>query len=147
MTHKEEICYWAKQPDNTKVWCRYRGRDWELSSTPGWVADRKYIVDDAWAELRKAQTDGKQLQYYLDNNKWIDAKISKFDFVNGNTEPKDWRIKQEEAYEWQWICQREDGSFFIPSKFFTSKEDVENYLGYNSKIIKKYKPSKRIKKH
>ena len=155
MTHEAEIKYWATHEDGTKVWYKTDENVWIDTSCPSWIPNMEYIVNNEWAKLRKAQADGKQLQRRVPNHfgrtiaerneftEWEDDTLDIFtpDYLDAH-----WRIKPEEVYEWQWVCQREDGTFFIPFKFFTTKEDVENYLGYNSKIIKKYKPSKRIKK-
>lgn len=144
MTHRDEICYWAEHPDKTKVWFKQRNKKWILTSYPAWLENAKYIVKNKWAKLRMAQADGKQLQYHLENGKWIDAKISKFDFVNGNTEPKDWRIKQEEsAYEYQWVIKSESSNGYWMSYDWHTEEEARSR--FKGKMIEPYLPSKRIR--
>lgn len=94
MTHKDEICYWAEHPDDTPVW--YRDIDktkWETTTVPIWEPDAIYIVDNEWAELRKAQADGHQLEVYIPTEGWQD-EILDYYWMDGNI-TKAWRIKQE----------------------------------------------------
>ena len=63
MTHKDEIIRWANCPDDTKVWYRRAESMWDIVVTPLWLFDVDYIVDDKYAELRKAQADGKTILF------------------------------------------------------------------------------------
>ena len=156
MTHKEEIKYWANHPNGTKVWLKSsKDTEWKLSNGyVAWFESSIYIVDDEWAELRKAQIDGKQLEFkeYLIHTReekiyerilgWVSMKT---------TSPNDWRIKPEEPrYEWQWVIQYQTGHYSLTTKHYTSKdealEDKEHSLGICFKIVEPYEPSKRERK-
>jgi len=103
MTHKDEIIRWAKCPDGTKVWRKDKlDGEWQNFKAFEWRPDHIYIIDDEWAELRKAQIDGKQLQVKSKYEcKWIDVELSSYDI--NHSDPKYWRIKSEPVYEYQWI--------------------------------------------
>ena len=91
--HKE-IKRWAESPDGTKVWgkCSKDGKWYTHDNPPFWpICD--YIVDDQWAELRKAQIDGRQLQMKNAKGDWYDARLG-YDVLD-YTSPESWRIKPE----------------------------------------------------
>lgn len=99
MRHKEEIVRWANSPDGTKVWEKLNS-GWHLSTYPAWSPNVPYIVDDEWAELRKAQADGKQLQYCDIYNKWVD-RVLDVSYMNTTSSSilSRWKIKPEPVYE------------------------------------------------
>ena len=103
--HKEEILRWANCPDGTKVWVKADiVTKWIMVNTPDWLPDRIYIVNDEWQLLRRSQADGKQLQRRLSkNHEFEDADIESCVPIH----LKNWRIKPEPVYEWQWICKIE----------------------------------------
>ena len=155
MKHKHEIKYWAEHPDKTKVWFKSKKRDkWLIDELCGWYSEFIYIVDDEWAELRKAQVDGKQLEYYIGYRKeeindevyWVNSALSRYDMEN--TLPEHWRIKPEKEpiYEYQWICKTHLGKYFIPNSYFVKKEAVEGYICDNYTVVEPYEPSKRERK-
>jgi len=95
MKHKEEIKYWAEQPDGTKVWERYdTGDDWIATRFPDWDADKSCIVDNQWAELRKSQADGKQLQWVNPFDEWEDSTLT-LERIKKEDIPEDWMVKAE----------------------------------------------------
>ena len=141
MTHEPEICYWAKHPDETKVWVKTEPHDWNLYDEPHWKPYSKYIVDNKWAELRKAQADGKQLQYYYDDVCWVDMN---FTIENSDEDIVNWRIKPKKTiYEWQWIYKVQNG-FMMTTAYYATRDEVER--DYLNEIIEKYEPSKRERK-
>jgi len=160
MKHEKEICYWAKQPDGTKVWRRANDKDseWKLNLFPKWYETSHYIVDDEWAELRKAQADGKQLQRaaYLcgRNREWIDIEFVIED--TKITELDHWRIKPEELYEYQWIYKLpagREGMYYISTRYYIDEEEFVNSYPNRSRRknardipVEPYLPSKRIRK-
>lgn len=105
--HKDEIFRWLNSPDDTKVWInKNQGRGWYLYASKTincWYDEHSYIVDDEWAELRKAQADCKQLEFNITGNEWICKTL----MITEDTKIENiskWRIKPEEPiYEWQWI--------------------------------------------
>ena len=63
MKHKKEITRWANCPDNTEVWYRACKNDWDKIKIPHWLINVEYIVDDKYAELRKALAEGKTILF------------------------------------------------------------------------------------
>ena len=94
MKNTDEICYWTKHKTGTKVWYKsgFTDNKWELKEKVYWDGLGIYIVDDEWAELRKAQIDGKQLQTL--QGIWRDETLT-YKSLNGVGQPKHWRIKPE----------------------------------------------------
>ncbi len=94
MTHEKEIQRWSTTPDGTGVWYRYKNdTKWDKlnAAQVGWHDWCIYIVDDEYAELRKARMDGKVIQLLIECN-WIDENSGKFDFIHPVSE---YRIKSE----------------------------------------------------
>jgi len=139
--HKDEIIRWANSPEGTMVWYKDFGH-WIITDNPSWDSGTLYIVDDEWAELRKAQADGKQLQRF--SGTWVDE-----DTLNMGTfeEPKYWRIKPEGVYEWQWIIMNNDSnSYWVTAGYFTSEEEFKKQTNYsNITIVGPNESSKRIR--
>jgi len=83
MKHEKEIKYWAEHAEGTLVFYKKEGveGEWEtLHDKISWAPECEYIVDDEWAELRKAQVNGKKIQ-----------KLHKSDDLEGyNSLPDDW---------------------------------------------------------
>jgi len=91
--HKEEIIRWANSPKDTKVWIRYDRYCWYLFSTPYWLDNEIYIVNDRHAELRKRWVDeGKpEVEFFdVENGCWKTDTEFAFD-VN-----REYRIKSSE---------------------------------------------------
>jgi len=144
--HKDEICRWANSPDGTAVWYKYRGIDWTLTKNPHWSPDVNYVVYDEWAELRKAQIDGKQLQMNpTKSGPWVDKELTIDNMDSGA--PYMWRIKPPEvAYEWQWLYYFEhDDVIGVTEAFYSTEEEARNYIAKDVKVVKKWEQSKRIR--
>ena len=140
MTHEDEIQYWGSHPDGTKVWSK-EGGEWELSEgAPAWLPEGQYIVDNDWAELRKAQADGEQLQYHLNGREWKDSTIRRVDYVVGNTKPENWRIEVE--YEYQWLIVMEH-RYDMTSSFYATKEEAQEIIGGYGLVTEPFAPSQR----
>ena len=91
-----EVKRWARAEEGTNIWvkCANDGESWHLRCDVYFSPDCVYIVDDEWAELRKAQADGKQLQFKLYSGaEWQDGELSYSGMSVGN--PTHWRIKPE----------------------------------------------------
>lgn len=142
MKHRDEIIRWANSEEGTGVWQKDELNDcWAILTLIPWHKHIIYIVDDQWAELRKYQADGKQLQYKTDIDTWKD---SIFTLEDNNTLLGRWRIKPEEpVYEWQWIMKNKQGQLWMTDTYF-SENEIKNK--FNSEIIEKYEPSKRERK-
>lgn len=152
--HQQEIIRWAKCPDGTKVWFKKDNEEWELLvGMPSWSPNFAFIVDDAWATLRKAQFDGAQLQFDRTpedereefGSSWKDRTLP--DNGIGVSTPWRWRIKPEPTYEYQWLYLRDDGKTFdITIGFHKDEKEFHKYTGMPlSRIVDKYLPSKRVK--
>ncbi len=139
MTHRKEIEHWAKQPDGTKVWHKYTNEDklWELEEFTYWEKDEIYIVDDEWAELRKAQIDGATLQFKNDNRDWVSINDDWWNnwFYSDHKvySPKDFRIKPKEWYE----CIPPEG---IPCWVWDDKDEYRKRIA----LIKSYDTEKPL---
>jgi len=91
--HKKAIVWLYKQPKGTKIWFkRDENSEWKLVRYPTWNENYKYVINDEYAELRKAVANGKTIQYFnAADNIWIDKKI-KNPNIDFNSEIK-YRIK------------------------------------------------------
>ena len=138
MKHKDEICRWANCPDGTKVWIKDEETEWYLGK-PIWFAHRKYIVNDAWAEIRKAFVDGKTIEY-KDRECWIESIYENVHNFNlSNLDIENYRIKPETIHEWQWY-QESEGVFYLSHTFHTNTDGFPKDETWH-----KFEPSKRIK--
>ncbi len=132
MTHKKEIEYWAKQPDGTGVWVYNKTEaKWLLQKIPSFSPSHIWVVDNEWAELRKANAEGKIIQFKNDNKDWISVQDDWWNnwfYSDSRTySPEDFRVKPKEWYE------------RIPP------EGIICWIGEKKafvKIIKKYHPDK-----
>ncbi len=102
MTYSKEIKRWADSPDGTKVWKKFNNLDkeWLIAHNPFSESDTIYIVDDGYAKLRKAQIDGKAIEYYH-HHIWVEALT---DAWNIATDISKYRIKPDEPiyyYKWE----------------------------------------------
>lgn len=148
--HRDEIIRWANNRD-AKVWYRSNHEDgkWVLGKSVSWWQHSVYIVDDEWAELRKAQADGKLLQCKngtgdAGQQLWRHGEVSMFEMANHS--PSMWRVEPiEKKYEWQWLYKNAcSGLFRATETFYTdSNPPIDSYpIAYYGKII----PSKRERK-
>ena len=156
MVHKEEIKYWAEHPEGTRVWQKTNDKNskWELSTFPKWHQTFRYIVDNEWAELRKAQADGEQLEHQISWNDW-ENDILNYEKIE-RTLPEYWRIKPSKPVcEYQWIYKiptDEDDLYHLSTYYFTDEMDFAKTYPYGSKSktryipIEPYLPSKRRRK-
>jgi len=91
--HGDVIKWWLDNIDKG-VWTRLGNpKEWRISNHPSWDMALPYVQNDEYAEFRKAQADGKVIQYdYHSNNHWVDIKIANYcDFI-----PQRMRIKPDE---------------------------------------------------
>ena len=147
MMHKKEICYWSEHPDGTKVWYRHEDEEgnWEDQFQPYWIPTDIYIVDNEWAELRKAQADGEVLERFDETTSVWKKSILTYDNLKKDL-PSRWHIKSKErVYEWQWIYFDINISrYYISKNSYASKEEAEKNI---AGIVKEpYEPSKRERK-
>jgi len=133
MFHEKEVKYWADHPDGTLVWEKEPDRDWERREHPRWFDDCIYIVDDEWAELRKAQADGKQLQAFT-GNEWVDKTLD-LDIMRILYIPMAWRIKTDKIkkYKWAYTCNCD---IYITKAHYATVEELLDDIGCVSGSIR-----------
>ena len=148
MKHKEEIIRWANSPKGTKVWIKHIVGNWFLcEGTIAWNEKYQHIVDDEWAELRKAYVDGETIEYTMDSTSWTKSTICNiFDFGKKVYTPLGvnyYRIKpDEQTYYYQWErLEMNDNRLVISSYYLTDSEAVT--LKYEEKGWRKIESSKR----
>lgn len=112
--HWRELKRWAEAPNGTEMWHKTENEKWVLSLFISGSDDSEYIVDDEWAELRKAQADGKQLQY-LHGSVWTDCELRYVDMKTSKA--SEWRIKPEVEFP---IYRRHRRNGYI-YKFYSEK--------------------------
>jgi len=77
--HREAIKWFYSQPEDAKIWCKIYDtsyptymQDWHLTDRPGWTLDGVYVINDEYAEIRKAIADGKEvLVKDVTNCEWV----------------------------------------------------------------------------
>ncbi len=91
----KEIKRWVKAPNGTEVWWRNeKETEWIRKDNVLFYNNMIYVVDDEWAELRKAQIDGKQLQKkVLNEHTWTNNILDEENMIYSS--PSNWRIKPE----------------------------------------------------
>jgi len=74
--HWKAMEWWKDQPEGTRIWCKmpdgyypYYMSKWHLQSDPLWSSDAEYVINDEFAELRKAIADKKKIEVY-NEDKW-----------------------------------------------------------------------------
>ena len=84
MIHEKEIIRWAKSPNGTGVWYKTVNNNiWSyMEKSPSWLGHIIYIVDDEWADIRKAAADGKTIQFKNTNGEFFDVGFT----INTSTE-------------------------------------------------------------
>ena len=73
-THSAEMHRLADAEAGTKVWYKQKILGaWKIVIQPRWKKDGYYIVNDEWADIRKAIVDGKTIEYKYSKSKWVDS--------------------------------------------------------------------------
>ena len=109
--HRAEMHRLADAPQDTKVW--YKGttdKGWTLSAFVRWNCNSTYIINDEWAEIRKAMIDGKVIE--ISNKKiWSNSLNTITDMGLDGISIKDYRIKPDVVepvyYQYERLYQRE----------------------------------------
>jgi len=128
--HKEVIKWFYEQPEGTKLWAKSKLCDeWCLTDTPYWYNYHTYIINDEFAELRKAIADGKEIEYLTNDNKWVDlnTKDPSYDFY---LTPEHYRIKKEVKFP---IYKKND---FMVVKFYDKSVFKIMFIFDKSKLKK-----------
>jgi hypothetical protein len=134
----KEIQRWSKDP-KMNVWLKPR-RDsakWILVDKPiSWTSDGIYIVDDEYAEVRKAYYDGKTIQRFM-YGEWKDCTLEP---LWDETLPGSLRVKPlKDEVVCQWIIQVDNPkeSGFTDEFFLTG-------LMSEDEVKEKYKDSSNL---
>ena len=143
MKHEKEICRWAKHPTKLKVWNKiYAGspvKQWVLTSSPTWADEWDYIVDDEYAEIRKAYADGKTIECRVGIYKWQKLTNPYWDFKS-----EEYRVKPDEPtyyYQWERLDMNNDSVIIVSSIYLTDLEAVN--LKYAEQGWRRIDSSKR----
>ena len=109
--HSDEIHRLADAPQGTKIWYRAKlNGTWVLSNNYNWQEGCFYIINDEWAEIRKAMIDSKVIE--ISNKKiWSNSLNSVTDMGLDGISIKDYRIKPDVVepvyYQYERLYQRE----------------------------------------
>ena len=151
--HEKEMIRFAEAPEGTLVWQFFEDSNKWILVFPGWDKNNKYVVDDEWAELRKAQIDGKQLQRKdgvgdVGQQRWRDDSLSGMDQSEYVSKPTDWRVKPNvPKYEWQWMMRYQTGTYSLTTGFYptmeAAKKGREHVLSIEHEVLYRFEPSKR----
>ena len=120
--HKDEIIRFANAEQGTKVWSKISNEKWLLVNSAQWNPNNIYIVDDEYAELRKASADGKIIQY-KHGSEWSDTLTDSWEITIDTSR---YRIKPDEpTYYYKWERLNNDGSISLSA--YASDEYSEKY--------------------
>jgi len=79
--HKNEIIRWATS-DIERVWQKaYIEDEWTLTESPSWCDFYAYVVDDEYAEIKKAYIDGRTVQISLYEKGWCNMPSGVFNEI------------------------------------------------------------------
>lgn len=126
---------WGESPEGTKIWMKCCDDcEWGLNNHFNFEPDCVYVIDNEWAELLKAQIDGKQLQFNMrhpddtdEEDLWIDKELK---FIGeqgiGCGIPARWRVKPEAEFP---VYRRSKEKGIIVK--FTGPKEGEVVMGNN----------------
>ena len=141
--HKDEILRFANSKQDVCVWQKeFIEDEWKKYTNASWLRDTMYIVDDAYAEIRKAQADGKTIERLNISNVWVECNNCKFteNIFNG---AHSYRIKTDEpTYYYQWERLEMNNKRIVTSPFYVSDFEATQ-LSYEDKGWRKIESSKR----
>jgi len=152
MTHEKEIKFWAEHKNGTKVWTKFDNTGWKLEAFPCWISANMYIVDDEWAELRKANADGYTIQqkgkvkHTMPDNWW---NVGFYDTAFCTFSPEDFCIKPKEWYEcippegipcWVWDDDHKQRLIAVINRYEENANykfwDISDYFWKNAVPVK-----------
>ena len=68
--NRAAIEWFYEQPEDTEIWCRKKNsEDWFTTPEPTWSNEYIYVINDKYADFRKAIADGKEVEYFNDYSK------------------------------------------------------------------------------
>jgi len=125
----DEFCRWVDSGMG-KVWIRFNGR-WILQTVTWENTKQKYITDDKHQELRRLQIDKPDTKF-----EFKDFKGNWCNCLPAWGLDREYRVKVELVYEWQWYLQSDDGHYKLSKGF---------YIDDGQTAWTKLEESKRIK--
>jgi len=134
---KKEFGRWT-DAGKPNIWVRHeRATVWDKVHSPLWrTPNTIYVIDDEYADVRKAYYDGKRVEWRCESEQeWYPVTTDNF------YKPVDkYRIKPEEPiYEWQWYALDEEGGYYLSG--FNTEDEVTD-----KDTWEKFEPSKRERK-
>jgi len=115
LKYREIIDWFYTQPNGAKVWCKENNNTWFLTDDPKWFVHNKYVINDEYAELRKAIAEGKTIQHLEEvispygvvqdrsgiKEKWVDTVLSpnftlKIDIKKYRVKPEEYELKEND---------------------------------------------------
>ena len=125
--NRNEIIRWANAPKDTKVWHKYDG--WTRYANPSWGLRGEFVVDDDWAEVRKAKIDGKKIEGLFVTG-WEEVH----ERCTFTMEASSYRVAKATYKIYKFVVQDGNSHPFVTIKFFVDKLSVLNY--YDRKSLK-----------
>jgi len=124
----KEFERWVKA-GRPRVWVKNvsdKEGDWVLMPLlPTWFKNRVYVIDDEYAEIRKAFYDGKKIQWRCESEQeWY--PLSYDDFYK----PVDkYRIKPEEpVYEYKFVRESPYNGWIVTEGYYPIDEADDNWV-------------------
>ena len=123
--HRKEIIKLANADFGTKVWCQMPlNKTWDILNTPSWNPNCVYIVDNEYAELRKAEHDGAIIEARINH-----ASTNSCSY--GEEAP--WNTNYSDYY---WECDIGVENFRIKSEFeyplYRKSKETGNVVKFTS---------------
>jgi len=137
------------------VWQWFPGVNrWETVSKFSWLNNTTYIIDDKYAEIRKAFYNDKTIQIYTstcDNFQWEDWPSNEdlSDYIYAKQyDIRHYRIKPEKPmYEYQYIFKDENNLYKLSNSYYTTAYDAQEARQSDRwRVVDRFEPSKRLRK-
>jgi len=116
-----EVIKWFCDNADKGVWRKVK--EWELIYRPIFDVSTIYVKNDEFAEYRKAEADGKQIQYRLYNRReWRDCSVDDRIFTQQGA--KEYRIKPDfKGGDWV-VCKKCNTKHQLTSKDGCSLDSI-----------------------
>ncbi len=145
MIHELEMVRWAQSKEGTRVWYRDKHASrWSMSPicTPSFHPSAQYVVDDEYAEIRKAFLDGKTIQVKTEVCDWRTVSktesVHRFDGVNEESDfyySEKYRIAPKEVYKYQMLYKmHKNGTYILTDSFYESEAAFESSVNCDTII-------------
>jgi len=143
MTNEKMVNEFSRWLNNGKGKIWYRGEigihPWELLRYPSWETIGHYVTNDEHSELRKLQVDKPDTKFeYI----WDSGGVWRECIPGWNTN-REYRVKLETVYEWQWLYASDEPDVYLllTDFFMTEQECIDRRFS----SMKKLEETKRIR--